>query len=171
MISLPEDRTYGLGGAATIDVNVANINRQNAAFQSTGLQTFDNAFHLYNVCETIVGGKYVNSYVPRRLHAARHRRQLHARFGQLSWQRSYIDTLGEVWKPFVFARLDGEGTAINESGSITYLSGYGTSTVANSSQRRSSRARIAAPSPARWPASGSNIASRSSRRHPGGRRR
>jgi LPS-assembly protein len=54
--------------------------------------------------------------------------------GQVSWQRSYIDSLGEVWKPFVFARLDGEATELNETGSITYASALGTSTVANSSQ-------------------------------------
>ncbi len=54
--------------------------------------------------------------------------------GQVSWQRSYIDTIGEVWKPFVFARLDGEATELNETGSITYASVLGTSTVANSSQ-------------------------------------
>ena len=34
----------------------------------------------------------------------------------------------------MFARLDGEQTALNETGSITYASGLGTSTVANSSQ-------------------------------------
>jgi LPS-assembly protein len=54
--------------------------------------------------------------------------------GQVSWQRGYIDPIGEVWKPFVFARLDGEATELNETGSITYASLTGTSTVANSSQ-------------------------------------
>ena len=54
--------------------------------------------------------------------------------GQLSWQRSYIDPIGEVWKPFLFGRLDGEATELNETGSITYASGSGVSTVVNSSQ-------------------------------------
>ena len=54
--------------------------------------------------------------------------------GQVSWQRGYIDPIGEVWKPFLFARLDGEATELNETGSITYASVLGTSTVANSNQ-------------------------------------
>ena len=64
VFAVPADRTNGIGGEATIDVNVANIDRTNAEFQSTGLQTFDNAYHLYNVCETAVGEKYVNTYYP-----------------------------------------------------------------------------------------------------------
>ncbi len=64
VFALPADRTNGIGGEATIDVNIANITQTNAAFQSTGLQTFDNAYHLYNVCETTVGNKYVPTYYP-----------------------------------------------------------------------------------------------------------
>ncbi len=66
VFAVPADRTYGLGGQLTVDANVANIDRTNAAFQSTGLQTFDNAFHLYNVCETTVGNVFVPTYVPGR---------------------------------------------------------------------------------------------------------
>ena len=39
-----------------------------------------------------------------------------------------------MWKPFLFGRLDGEATELNETGSITYASSVGVSTVANSSQ-------------------------------------
>ena len=34
----------------------------------------------------------------------------------------YSTAIGEVWKPFLFARLDGEATELNETGSITYAS-------------------------------------------------
>ena len=44
VINVPADRTNGLGGELTVDANVANINQTNAAFQSTGVQTFDNAY-------------------------------------------------------------------------------------------------------------------------------
>ena len=64
VINVPADRTYGIGGELTIDTNVASIDQTNAAFQSTGLQTFDNAYHLYNVCETQVGSSFVNTYFP-----------------------------------------------------------------------------------------------------------
>jgi LPS-assembly protein len=131
---LPADRTNGIGGEATIDANIANITQSNAAFQSTGLQSFDNAYHLYNVCETTVGNKYVPTYYPGACILRSIAGDYTRASGQLSWQRSYIDTLGEVWKPFVFARLDGEATELNETGSIIYASALGTSTVANSSQ-------------------------------------
>jgi LPS-assembly protein len=134
VFAVPGDRTYGLGGAATVDVNIANITQTNAAFQSTGLQTFDNAYHLYNVCEKTVGNKFVKTYYPDACMLRSIAGDYTRASGQASWQRSYIDPIGEVWKPFVFARLDGEATELNQTGSITYASVLGTSTVANSSQ-------------------------------------
>ncbi len=131
---LPADRTNGIGGEATVDVNITNITQSNTAFQSTGLQTFDNAYHLYNVCETAVGNKYVNTYYPGACLLRSIAGDYTRASGQISWQRSYIDPIGEVWKPFVFARLDGQQTTLNETGAITYASALGTSTVANSSQ-------------------------------------
>ena len=124
VFDVPADRTDGIGGQATIDVNVANIDRTNAAFQSTGLQTFDNAYHLYNVCETAVGEKYVNTYYPGACMLRGIAGDYTRASGQLSWQRSYIDSIGEVWKPFAFARLDGEATELNNTGSITYASAH-----------------------------------------------
>ena len=134
MINVPADRTNGLGGELTVDANVANINQTNAAFQSTGLQTFDSAYHLYNVCETQVGNTVVNTYFPGKCMLRGIAGDYTRASGQVSWQRGYIDPIGEVWKPFLFARLDGEATELNETGSITYASALGTSTVANSSQ-------------------------------------
>jgi LPS-assembly protein len=134
VIDVPADRTDGIGGELTVDANIANIDQTNAAFQSTGLQTFDNAYHLYNVCETPVGAAYVNTYVPGQCLLRGVAGDYTRATAQVSWQRSYIDSIGEVWKPFVFARLDGEATELNETGSITYASSTGVSTVANSSQ-------------------------------------
>ena len=134
VINLPDDRTYGLGGQLTVDSNVANIDRTNAAFQSTGLQTFDNAYHLYNVCETQVANAFVPTYFPGKCMLRGIAGDYARASGQVSWQRSYIDPIGEVWKPFLFARLDGESTQLDETGSITYASFIGSSTVANSSQ-------------------------------------
>ena len=81
VINVPADRSNGIGGELTFDVNVANINQTNAAFQSTGLQTFDTAYHLYNVCETQVGDYLREHVFPGQMLPARHRRQLHARVG------------------------------------------------------------------------------------------
>jgi LPS-assembly protein len=134
LIDLPADRTNGLGGELTVDANIVNIDQTNAAFQSTGLETFDNAYHLYNVCETLVGTTSVNTYFPGKCMLRGIAGDYTRASGQVSWQHSYIDSIGEVWKPFVFARLDGEATELNETGSITYASSSGVSTVANSSQ-------------------------------------
>jgi len=134
VFALPVDRTNGIGGQATVDVNIANITQTNAAFQATGLQTFDNAYHLYNVCEKTVGGQYINTYYPGACMLRSIAGDYTRASGQGSWQRSYVDPIGEVWKPFAFGRLDGEATELNETGSITYASALGTSTVANSSQ-------------------------------------
>ena len=131
VFNVPADRTNGLGGELTVDANITNFNQTNAAFQSTGLQTFDSAFHLYNVCETQVGNKLVNTYVPGQCMLRGIAGDYTRASGQVSWQRGFIDPIGEVWKPFLFARLDGEATELNETGSITY---GGLSTVANSSQ-------------------------------------
>ncbi len=134
VINVPADRTNGLGGELTVDANVANFNQTNAAFQSTGLQTFDNAYHLYNVCETEVGTTAVNTYFPGKCLLRGIAGDYTRASGQVSWQRGFIDPIGEVWKPFLFARLDGEATELNETGSITYASALGVSTVANSNQ-------------------------------------
>ncbi len=134
VMDVPADHTNGLGGELTVDANIANIDQTNAAFQSTGLQTFDNAYHLYNVCETLVGATSVNTYFPGKCMLRGIAGDYTRASGQVSWQHSYIDSIGEVWKPFLFARLDGEATELNETGSITYASSVGVSTVANSSQ-------------------------------------
>jgi LPS-assembly protein len=39
---------------------------------------------------------------------------------QVSWQRKYVDPIGETWTPFVFARLDGESTDLNTSATFNY---------------------------------------------------
>ncbi len=134
VFNVPADRTNGLGGELTVDSNIANINQTNAAFQSTGQQTFDQAYHLYNVCETQIGNTVVNTYFPGKCMLRGIAGNYTRASGQVSWQHSYIDPIGEVWKPFLFGRLDGEATELNETGSITYASALGASTVANSSQ-------------------------------------
>ena len=91
VINVPADRTNGLGGELTVDANVANINQTNAAFQSTGLQTFDSAFHLYNVCETQVGTTAVNTYVPGKCLLKGIAGDYTRASGQVSWQRGFID--------------------------------------------------------------------------------
>jgi LPS-assembly protein len=124
-IALPPERTGGIGGELTIDLNAANITRTAAAYQAVGAQTLDQAYSLYNVCTIYrpatcllrgIAGDYARASA------------------QISWQRKFIDPIGEEWTPFVFARLDGEATSLNTSESFVFSSANGTSTISNSNQ-------------------------------------
>jgi LPS-assembly protein len=53
---------------------------------------------------------------------------------EASWQRKYIDPIGEVFTPFAFARLNGEWLDVNTTNSYTFTSASGTSTYLNASQ-------------------------------------
>ena len=162
VFAMPEDRTNGIGGEATVDVNVANIDQTNAAFQSTGLQTFDNAYHLYNVCETTVGNKYVNTYYPGSVHAAQHRRRLCPRIGAglLAAQLYRHDrrSLEAVRLRTPRRRIDRVSTKRARS-PTRVRSGRARSRTR--ARRRSSPGAIKVRSPAAWRASASNIVIRS----------
>ena len=135
-IAISPEASGGLGGEIKIDLNVANIAREEAAYQSTSGLTLDKAYSLYNVCEDHSLGIY-RAAGPSRLYTPgncllRGIAGDYARISeQVSWQRKFVDPLGETWTPFVFARLDGETTALNTSGTYTY---GGASSIYNSSQ-------------------------------------
>ncbi len=139
-IAVSPDATGGLGGEIKIDLNAVNVARQEAAYQSTGANTLDETYHLYDVCETggTVTGGYrsggttsPSSYSPTNDCLLRGIAGDYARVSeQVSWQRKFVDPIGETWTPFVFARLDGEMTALDTSGDY----GYGISSVYNSGQ-------------------------------------
>jgi LPS-assembly protein len=128
---LPADQTHGLGGQATVDVNVTSVTREGALYQSVGAPTLDRAFNLYNVCETATGApNYTPGNCMLRGVAGNYTRASL----QLSWQRKYTDPIGEVWTPFVFARLDGEETALNTDQTFTFVNGTITDSISNSTQ-------------------------------------
>jgi LPS-assembly protein len=128
---LPAAKTNGIGGEATVDVNVTSISRSAALYQSVGAQTLDKAFNLYNVCETAVGAPNYKpgSCMVRGIAGNYSRASL-----QVSWQRKFIDPIGEVWTPFAFARLDGEETALNTNQTFTFVNGAITDSISNSEQ-------------------------------------
>ena len=128
--SLPPGATGGLGGELTLTLNAQHVHRSEAAFQSTGAQALDQAFSLYNVCETGGVPTYNRSACLLRGVAGEYTRAT----SQLAWERKFIDPLGQEWKPFAFARADGEMADIDLSGGFNYASQAGTSTVLNASQ-------------------------------------
>lgn len=142
-IALSPDSTGGLGGEIKIDLNATNIAREEASYQSSMANTLDQTYHLYDVCGTpgaVVKGGYnqpgtystsAATYSPTNNCLLRGIAGDYARVSeQVSWQRKFVDPLGETWTPFIFARLDGETTALNTAG--TY--GYGIDSVYNSGQ-------------------------------------
>ena len=67
-IAISPEASGGLGGEIKIDLNVANIAREEAVYQSQNALTLDQGYHLYNVCST--GGTIVNGVTDRRVHHA-----------------------------------------------------------------------------------------------------
>jgi LPS-assembly protein len=134
--AIAPDMSGGIGGEVKVDLNATALSRQEALYQSTGAQTLDKAYNLYNVCVDSSGNTTPQSYAP-----APGRCLLRGIAGdyarateQVSWQRKFVDPLGETWTPFVFARLDGETTNLNTSDTFTYAVPGASSSVYNGSQ-------------------------------------
>ena len=152
--AIAPESSGGIGGEIKVDLNATDISRTEALYQSVGAQTLDEAYNLYNVCGTggtVAGGVRTNinpvtgtatpplltpeaAYAPGncllRGIAGNYARVTE----QISWQRKFVDPIGETWTPFVFARLDGETTDLDTSGTFTYASPAGSSSVYNGSQ-------------------------------------
>jgi LPS-assembly protein len=122
-------KTFGIGGQAELDFNLTSLSARSASFQSVGLPVLDNAFGLYNICTNYVPGQAAGDCLLRGLGGDYTRVTAEA-----SWQRKYIDPIGEVFTPFAFARLNGEWLDINTTNSFTFASSFGSSTYFNASQ-------------------------------------
>jgi LPS-assembly protein len=131
MINLTPGQSYGIGGQLTIDTNVTTITRTAALFQSVGAQTLDKAYSLYNVCENAAG---TPQYTPGKCLLRGIAGDYSRASVQVSWERKYTDPIGEQWTPFVFARLDGETTQLNDNQTFTFVNGAVTDSISNSSQ-------------------------------------
>jgi LPS-assembly protein len=105
----------GIGGEISVELNAANIDRTEALYQSVGAQKFDTSSNLYSVCTDYTPGRTTNNCLLRGIAGDYARATT-----QISWQSKYVDPLGEVWKPFIFGRVSGEGTDLNTSDSYFY---------------------------------------------------
>lgn len=143
--AISPESSGGIGGEVKFDLNATSISRSEALYQSVGAQALDTTYNLYNICASggmIEGGLQVgtsksplvtnsNTYSPGNC-LLRGIAGEYARVSeQVSWQRKFVDPIGESWTPFVFARLDGETTDLATSGTFTYGGG---STIYNDSQ-------------------------------------
>jgi LPS-assembly protein len=124
-------KSNGIGGQLEFDFNLTSISATSASFQSVGAQTLDSAYGLYNICSTpyLPGRTAGTSCLLRSIGGDFDRAT-----AQLTYQRKYIDPLGEVWTPFAFARASGEELSLNTTNSYTFSNGGNSSTISNSSQ-------------------------------------
>ena len=132
---LAPDQTAGVGGEVKLDFNMTSLSRSTAAYQSTGTRLLDSAFSLYDVCPTSptpVAG--LPNYKPPSCFLRGIAGNYSRASTQLSWERKFIDPIGEVWKPFAFVRADGRWLNLNESNNSTFTSLNGSSTISNADQ-------------------------------------
>jgi LPS-assembly protein len=132
-------KSFGIGGQAELDFNLTSLSARSASFQAVGPPVLDNAFGLYNICaSTITPANPKGLYVPGQATGDCLLRGLGGEYTratvEASWQRKYIDPIGEVFTPFAFARLNGEWLDVNTTNSYTFTSASGTSTYFNASQ-------------------------------------
>lgn len=136
-IDLKPEQTLGIGGQLEVDANFTHSSAGLASYQQVGSVQLDNQYGLHPVCvvpataATIanhtaglpdynpgacllqgIGGDYTSATV------------------QLSWQRKFIDPIGEAWTPFAFAQVHGDYLNSSTSGSAT----FGSDTISNASQ-------------------------------------
>jgi LPS-assembly protein len=128
--SIDPDRSSGVGGEATVELNAASIDRQEALYQSVGGQRFDQAYSLYQVCGA---GTTAASYVPGNCLLRGIGGDYTRGTEQVSWQKKIVDPVGEVWKPFVFERASGEATSLSNN-AFTYSSSVGSAIIPNYAQ-------------------------------------
>jgi LPS-assembly protein len=127
-IDIAPEKTFGIGGQITIDANLTSSSASLASYQQVGAISLDNLYGLHPVCVNPLTGK--SDYTPGSCLVRGIGGSYTSGTIQLSWQRKYIDPLGEVITPFAFMRANGNYLSYDTSGSAT----FGTDTIANSSQ-------------------------------------
>ncbi len=123
-------KSFGIGGQAEIDFNLTSLSASSASFQGVGTRDLDSAYGLYDICQHYIPGRAYGDCLLRGIGGDYTRATAEA-----SWQRKFIDPIGEVFTPFAFARLNGEALDINTSNVYTFSSAAGSSTYFNQSQQ------------------------------------
>ncbi len=105
------DTLGGLGGQITADFNATNIDRTLASYQTTLTP-----YQTYSICQQYkVGSCLLNGVGGNYSRIS----------GSLEWKEKYTDSLGQVWTPFAFGRLDGMSTELNTSSSYQAFNSQG----------------------------------------------
>ena len=130
---VPKDRSLGIGGEIAVDVNLTSLSRTDAAYQSTGRRTVDQVFGLYDVCETGASTAVrTASYNPSSCLLRGIGGDYTRLSAQASYQRKFIDPIGQVWTPFAFVR--GDLASVNPNASSgTFLTNVAYNSVISNS--------------------------------------
>jgi LPS-assembly protein len=129
-IDLPPEKTYGVGGQLEIDANLTSSSAALASYQQTNAIEVDNLYGLHPVCNNPLTGK--PDYTPGACILRGVGGSYTTGTFELSWQRKFIDPLGEVFTPFAFVRAHGDFLDYSTSGFVT----FGSDTIANIYQTR-----------------------------------
>ncbi|MGP7984508.1 LPS-assembly protein LptD [Rhodoblastus sp.] len=129
-IDLPPDKTHGIGGQIEIDANLTSSSAALASYQQTNAFELDNLYGLHPVCNIPNTNPPVPDYTPGACILRGIGGSYTTGTVQVSWERKYIDPLGEVFTPFAFLRAHGDYLDYSTSGSAT----FGTDTIANAYQ-------------------------------------
>ncbi len=127
-IDLPPEKTYGVGGQIEIDANFTSSSAALASYQQTNAIEVDNLYGLHPVCNNPVTGK--PDYTPGACILRGIGGSYTTGTVQLSWERKFIDPLGEVITPFAFVRAHADYLDYSTSGFAT----FGSDTIANAYQ-------------------------------------
>jgi len=122
-------KTAGVGGEVQLDFNLTSLSAAAASYQAVGATELDHAYGLYDVCTTYTPGTTASNCLLRGIGGDYTRTT-----ADVSWQRKYVDPIGEVWTPFAFARVNGEWLDLNTTNTYTFSSPSGTSSISNASQ-------------------------------------
>ena len=104
------ERSAGIGGQVEIDLNLTSISRQQAVYESTTGLKLDPTYKLYQICAV-----YDRTNCLLRGMAGEYTRAS----ANLSWKRQFIDPIGQVWTPFVFANMNGSWLSLDKTGSYS----------------------------------------------------
>ena len=128
---LAPEATDGVGGEVKLDFNLTSLSRSAAAYQSTGARLLDPAFSLYDVCPNTSGNQLMPNFKPPGCFVRGIAGDYSRASTQVSWERKFIDPIGQVWKPFAFVQANGRWLNLNTTDSFTFTSAKGQETLTN----------------------------------------
>ena len=112
-VDIDPARSAGIGGRLDLNASLTSISASAASFESAGVRTLDSVYKYYDLCAP---GNYTPGKCLLRGIGGDYTRVTLSG----SWRRQYVDSIGQVWTPFVFARMTGSWMSLDTSRNYTY---------------------------------------------------